>query len=147
MADSPTCLLDTNIVSEMMKRVPDPVVSRFLDRESRQEVFGLAVITVFEILNGIGRLPEGQRRDTIAAGFDGVLSHLFHNRIVAWDEAAARASAAIVEKWRRMGEPLDDHFQDAMLAGIAHHRNLKVVTRNDREFRNTGITVLNPWAV
>ena len=145
MVDSPTCLLDTNIVSEMMKQAPDPAVSGFLDRELRHEVLGLAVITVFEILNGIARLPAGQRRDTIAAGFGGVLTHLFDNRIVAWDEAAARASAAIMEKRRRMGEPLDDHFQDTMLAGTAYHRNLKIVTRNDREFRNTGVTVLNPW--
>lgn len=145
MTESPTCLLDTNVVSEMMKQAPDPTVSEFLDRELRREVLGLAVITVFEILNGIGRLPGGQRRDTIAAGFEGVLTHLFDNRIIAWDEAAARASAVIMEKRRRMGESLDDHFQDAMLAGIALNRNLKIVTRNDREFQNTGVTILNPW--
>ena len=145
MTDSVTCLLDTNVVSELMKQHPDPVVSEYLDVKLRREVLGLAVITVFEVLNGIGRLPTGRRRETIAAGFEGVLTTLFDDRIVSWGLSDAAACAEIMENRRRSGEPLDDHFQDAMLAGTAFNRNLKIVTRNDGEFRKIGLTVLNPW--
>ena len=145
MTDSVTCLLDTNVVSELMKQRPDPVVSEYLDVKLKREVLGLAVITVFEILNGIGRLPAGRRRETIAAGFEGVLTTLFDDRIVSWGLSDAAACAEIMENRRRSGESLDDHFQDAMLAGTAFNRNLKIVTRNDGEFRNIGVTVLNPW--
>ena len=145
MTDTVTCLLDTNVVSELMKQRPDSTVSEYLDVKLKREVIGLAVITVFEILNGIGRLPAGRRREAIAAGFEGVLTTLFDDRIVSWSLSDAAACAEIMERRRRTGEPLDDHFQDAMLAGTAYNRNLKIVTRNDGEFRNTGVTVLNPW--
>ena len=140
-----TWLLDTNVLSEMMRPNPEPHVAGFLDRVAGEGI-GLAAITVWEILNGIGRLDPGQRRDDLAERFQGILDDFFEERVLDWTAADARACARIMEDKRRRGEPLDSHLPDAMLAGTAVCNGLAIVTRNEREFRNTGVDVVNPWA-
>ena len=140
-------LLDANVISEMMKRNPDPGVSAFLDDTLHEQGTGIATITIFEIMSGIGRLPEGRRRDGLAESFNGVVRDYFAGRIFDFTQEAANACAAICEKKRRTGEPLDDHLEDAMLAGIAAANRLSIVTRNEREFRHTGVEIVNPWNV
>ena len=137
-------LLDTNVVSEMMRPNPMSAVAEFLDAVAKEGI-GLATITVWEILDGIGRLPAGQRRQHLAEQFNGVLSQAFEERILGWTLADAQACAYLMEEKRRQGESLDDHLPDAILAGTALHRELTVVTRNEREFRNTGVKMINPW--
>ena len=139
-------LLDTNTISEMMRPKPVPQVAKFLDRIAGEGI-GLASITVWEILNGIGRLDPGRRRDDLVERFQGLLDELFEGRIVDWTLADAQACARIMEEKRRQGEPLDDHLPDAFLAAAAACRGLAVVTRNAGEFRNTGIEVIDPWDV
>ena len=138
-------LLDTNVLSEMMRPNPEPRVAGFLDRIAGEGI-GLAAITVWEILNGIGHLDPGQRREDLAERFQGILDDFFEDRILDWTAADARACARIMEEKRRRGEPLDSHLPDAMLAGTAISNGLAIVTRNEREFRNTGAEVVNPWA-
>lgn len=138
-------LIDTNVVSEMMRPAPDPRVAGFLDGIWAQGV-GLASVTVWEILNGIGRMDAGGRRERLAERFQGLLDDLFRERILDWNLGDAQACARIMESKRRRGEPLDDHLPDAMLAGAAARHGLTLVTRNERGFRNTGIEVVNPWA-
>ena len=137
-------LLDTNVVSEMMRPNPMSEVAEFLDAAAKEGI-GLATITVWEILDGIGRLPADRRRRHLAEQFQGVLSQVFEERILGWTLADAQACACLMEEKRRKGESLDDHLPDAMLAGTALHRDLTVVTRNEREFRNTGVKTINPW--
>ena len=139
-------LLDTNTISEMMRPKPVPQVAKFLDRIAGEGI-GLASITVWEILNGIGRLDPGRRRDDLVERFQGLLDELFEGRIFDWTLADAQACARIMEEKRRQGEPLDDHLPDAFLAAAAACRGLAVVTRNAVEFRNTGIEVIDPWDV
>ncbi len=139
-------LLDTNTISEMMRPKPEPQVAKFLDRIAGEGI-GLASITVWEILNGIGRLDPGRRRDDLVERFQGLLDELFEGRIFDWTLADAQACARIMEEKRRQGEPLDDHLPDAFLAAAAACRGLAVVTRNAGEFRNTGIEVIDPWDV
>ena len=139
-------LLDTNTISEMMRPKPEPRVAKFLDRVVGEGI-GLASITVWEILNGIGRLDPGRRRDDLFERFQGLLDELFEGRIFDWTLADAQACARIMEQKRRQGEPLDDHLPDAFLAAAAACRGLAVVTRNAGEFRNTGIEVIDPWDV
>ena len=139
-----TWLLDTNVVSEMMRPGPEPRVAGFLDRIAAEGI-GLAAITAWEILNGIGQLDPGQRREELGERFQWLLDDFFEDRIFGWSVADARACALVMEKKRRLGEPLDSHLPDAMLAGTALHRGLAIVTRNEREFRNTSVRVVNPW--
>ena len=137
-------LIDTNVVSEMMRSNPESQVAGFLDTIASEGI-GLASITVWEILNGIGQLEPGKRRKDIAERFQGILDDTFKERIFGWTAADARLCAGIMEKKRRRGESLDSHLPDAMLAGTAIHHGLVIVTRNQREFRNTGAEVVNPW--
>ena len=138
-------LMDTNVVSEMMRPRPEPRVAAFLDSIA-DEGLGLAVVTVWEVLDGIGRIDPGRRRRDLADRFQDLLDELFEDRIVDWSLADARACARIMEDKRRRGEPLDDHVPDAFLAATASTRRLAIVTRNTGEFRNTGIQTVDPWA-
>jgi predicted nucleic acid-binding protein len=137
-------LLDTNVVSEMMRPNPEPRVAACIDGIAERGV-GLASITVWEILDGIGRLDPGRRREKLLERFRAVLDEVFEGRVLAWTGADAQACAAVMEKKRRRGEPLDDHLPDAMLAGTVVRRGLILVTRNTSEFRHAGLHVVNPW--
>ncbi|MCY4241218.1 MAG: PIN domain-containing protein [Rhodobacter sp.] len=139
-------LADANVVSEMMRPRPEPRVAFFLDSIA-DEGLGLASITVWEILNCIGRLDPGRRRRALAERFQDLLDDLFKDRVVAWSTADARACARIMEEKRRRGEPLDSHVPDAFLAAAAAVRGLAVVTRNRVEFRNAGVETVDPWTV
>lgn len=139
-----SCLLDTNVVSEMMRPHPEPRVARFLDTIADGGLH-VSAITVWEILNGIGCLDLESRREDLARRFRDLLTVLFQGRVLDWSLADAQACARIMEDKRRLGEPLDSHVPDAMLAGTAASRGLAIVTRNTRDFRNTGVAVINPW--
>ena len=137
-------LLDTNVVSEMMRREPEPRVAGFLDRIAEDGI-GLASITVWEVLNGLGQLDPGRRREELTQRFQGFLDDLFEDRIFEWSLAEARACARLMEARRRRGAPLDDHLPDAMLAAAAACRGLSIVTRNVADFRDTGVEIFDPW--
>ena len=139
-------LIDTNVVSEMMRPRPEPRVAAFLDSIAGDGL-GLASITVWEVLDGIGRLAPGSRRNNLAERFHDLLNELFEDRIVDWTLADAQECARIMEEKRRRGEPLDDRVPDAFLAAAASSRGLAVVTRNTGEFRNTGVETVDPWTV
>ena len=138
-------LIDTNVVSEMMRPRPEPQVAAFLDSIA-DEGLGLSSVTVWEVLDGIGRINPGRRRRDLADRFQDLLDELFEDRIIDWSQADAQACARIMEDKRRRGEPLDDHVPDAFLAAAAATRGLAIVTRNTGEFRNTGIESVDPWA-
>ena len=137
-------LLDTNVVSEMMRPEPDQRVVSAIELVALEGI-GIASVTVWEILNGIGGLDPGRRRSDLRARFQSVLDDAFDGRVLDWTLADAQACADIMEAKRRLGEPLDDHLPDAMIAATAVTRGLTVLTRNKREFRNTGANWVSPW--
>ena len=128
----------------MMRPRPEPRVAAFLDSIAHEGI-GLASISVWEVLDGIGRLAPGRRRNSLADHFHDLLDELFEDRIVDWTLADAQECARIMEEKRRRGEPLDAHVPDAFLTAAAASRELAVVTRNIGEFRNTGVETINPW--
>ena len=144
MTKSPAWLLDTNVISEMMRPRPEPRVAAFLDSIAGGGL-GVASVSVWEVLDGIGRIDPGRRRRDLAVRFRDLLDELFEDRIFDWSLADAQACARIMEDKRRCGEPLDDHLPDAFLAATASTRGLAIVTRNTGEFRNTGIETVDPW--
>lgn len=137
-------ILDTNVVAEMMRPCPEPAVAWFLDAIAIEGI-GIATITVWEILNAIGRLNPGWRREESATRFQNVLDDVFEDRVLDWTASDALACAVVMEVKRRLGESLDRHLLDGMLAGAARSRNLTIVTRNEKAFRNTGVKAINPW--
>ena len=137
-------ILDTNVVSEMMRPYPEPRVAYFLDAIAVEGI-GIATITIWEILNGIGRLHPGRRREALATRFQGILDDVFEDRVIDWTASDALACAVVMEIKRRLGESLDHHLPVSMLAGTARSRKLTVVTRNEKGFRNTGVKAINPW--
>ena len=128
-----------------MRSKPELRVVEFLDAIGVEE-FGISTITVWEILNGIGRLDSSRRRAKITEQFHGLLVNVFEEQIFDWTPADARVRALIMETKRRRGEPLDSHLPDAMIAATAVYRDLTIITRNERDFRNTGAKTVNPWA-
>ena len=136
-------LLDTNVVSEMMRSQPDRRVINHLSAIPQQRV-GLSSVTAWEILNGIGQLEPGRQRTNLAERFHSVL-HGLENRVVDWTVADARVCADIMEARRRLGRPLDARLPDALLAATAVRRGLTIITRNTRDFENTGAQTVNPW--
>ena len=136
-------VLDTNVVSEMMRPRPDVRVAAFLDRISPDRM-GLAAVSAWEVLNGIGKLPPGRRRRRLEEQFGGVLQE-FRGRLLDWTLEDARVCARVMEEKRRRGESLDAQLADAFLAAAAVRRNVTIITRNTRDFRNTGARTVNPW--
>ena len=97
------------------------------------------------MFNGIGLLDSGQRRASLARRVQDLLDDFFEDRVLDWTASDAQECARILEEKRRGGESLDSHLPGAMLAGTAISRGLTVVTRNERELRNTGVRTVNPW--
>ena len=128
-----------------MRVHPDPHVTAFLETLPCQDV-GVASITAWEILNGIGQLRSGRRRTTLEFRFRSLLEDVFAGRVFAWTIEDALACARVMARKRRIGEPLDDHLPDAMIAGTAVRLGFVVVTRNETQFRNIGTHVMNPWS-
>ena len=141
---APSWLVDANVVSELMRPTPDPVVLTFLDRIGARKL-AIASVTAWEILNGLGRMASGGRRSDLADRFHGFRERLFEDRVLAWTFEDARTCAGIMEAKRRRGESLDARLPDAFLAAAAVRRGLVIITRNTRDFRNTGARFVNPW--
>ena len=129
-----------------MRQAPNHRVVAFLDR---LEVGSLAVptMTVWEILNGLGRLPAGKRRRDLAKCYLMFEEDLFGGRVLLWTHDDARACAEILEVRRRAGRPPDDQLPDAFLTAAAVTRNLRVLTRNTRDFEGTRALAVDPWVV
>ena len=138
-------LLDTNVISELMRPEPSPAVLAWIDGTG-VEGLALSAVSQWEIRYGLALLPEGKRRDDLARRFDGLVADLFGAGVYDLTSAAAERCASIMARKRSMGESLDDHLPDAMIAGIAANAGLTLATRNRAEFRNCGIPLVDPWS-
>lgn len=138
-------LLDTNVVSELMRPAPSASVLAWMDSVG---VAGLALCAVshWEVRYGLALLPDGRRRDDLTRRFDALVSELFGAGVYDLTSDAAERCALIMARKRALGESLDDHLPDALIAGIAAASGLKVATRNRAEFRNCGLDLVDPWA-
>jgi predicted nucleic acid-binding protein len=136
-------LLDTNVVSEAMTREPHPRVREWLDAQATETLF-LSSITVAELLFGIGALPAGRRKDSLAAALDDVLD-LFAARILPFDTAAAHRYADLAANARAAGKAFPT--PDGYIAAIAGAHEFTVASRNTSAFTAAGLPVIDPWTV
>ena len=135
-------LLDTNVISELMRTQPEPAVISWLDGQAAESVW-ITSVTVFEVHTGIEILDEGKRKRILREKLGELLSEVLMNRVADLNTAAAQSAAVITATARREGRPIE--VRDAMIAGIARHRRAALATRNTKHFEHAGITVVNPW--
>jgi predicted nucleic acid-binding protein len=136
-------VLDTNVVSELMRDVPAELVVGWVDRQPSVDLH-LSAITVAELLYGVARLPEGRRKTELARLIEAMLSDDFDHRVVAFDETAAAHYADIVVRRERAGRPIST--ADAQIAATCRSHGAALATRNVDDFADTGVTVNDPWA-
>ena len=136
-------LLDTHVVSELMRDVPSTQVLVWMDDLPTRELF-VTAITEAEVRTGIAFLPEGARRRGLSDAAERTLGGLFAGRVLPFDSGAARAYADIAAASRAAGRPISQ--SDCQIAAIARSRGMAVATRNVRDFSDAGVEVIDPWA-
>ncbi len=136
-------ILDTNVVSEPLKRNPGAAVLEWLDRQSPATLY-LTTISQAELLAGVLALPAGKRRTELQKVINNELVSLFANRILPFGERSAEAYAQVVTAANAAGNPID--FADAAIGAIALEHNFILATRNERDFKGTSVKLLNPWS-
>lgn len=134
-------VLDTNVVSELMRAAPSPVVLAWLGEFPGDELYTTAV-TVAEIRYGIARLPEGRRREALHQAANEVFA-AFPQQVLPFDLVAANAYADVVAHRDAVGNPIDGF--DAQIAAICRAHTATLATRNTKDFVETGIAIVDPW--
>lgn len=135
-------ILDTNVVSEMMKPQPDSVVRDWLDAQP-DETLWLTSVTVFEITCGIELLPNGKRKTGLADAFNELLVNDFDSRALAFDDQHARRAGEIFAGLRGQGQ--NPEYRDIQIAGIVAAFNAVLASRNAKHFSGMGVKLINPW--
>jgi predicted nucleic acid-binding protein len=137
-------VLDTNVVSALMRREPDPLVVSWLDGLPPESVWTTA-ITVFEVRLGLEILEAGRRRRHLEEAFAKALEEDFESRVLPFDQAAAQAAGRIAAERRRAGRTVE--IRDVQIAGIVNLRKATLATRDTRHFEGCGLVLVDPWSV
>ena len=136
-------VLDTNVVSKPLKLQPDEAVLRWFNRQEPQTLF-ISAVTLAELLDSVGKLPKGRRRDLLDTSLRQRVLPLFAGRILAFDEPTAEAFARIRESTRSAGTTIG--LADAYIAATAAARGFTVASRDTAPFLAAGLELVDPWA-
>lgn len=135
-------VLDTNVVSEPMRTGGNSAVLAWLDRQAADTLY-LTATSLAELLVGIAMLPVSKRRDGLDAALAALMSKLFAERILPFDQAAAKIFAALVGRARAAGCAIS--VADGQIGAIAVAHGFTVATRDTAPFEAAGVPVINPW--
>jgi toxin FitB len=135
-------VLDTNVISELARQVPDSGVLSWLDSLEAADVATTSV-TAAELRYGIARLPDGHRKRELTVVIRGILTEDFYGRVLPFDEGASVRYADVVVGRERIGRPIG--VADAQIAAICRDLSAILATRNTADFEETGIELVNPW--
>ena len=135
-------VLDTNVLSELMRPAPSPQVLAWLDAQTPDTLW-LTSVSVAELLFGIARLPDGARKQAFAQAALGMLEEDFANRVLGFDLEAASIFANLAAASERAGRPMG--LADGQIAAICLAHNASLATRNVRDFSQLGLQLVNPW--
>ena len=135
-------LLDTNVLSELLRAAPEPSVLQWLAAQPAEGLF-VSAVTQAEMLLGARLLPAGKRRPSLEAALRAMFAEDFAGRVLPVDSAATPAYAELVAARRAGGRPISQF--DAQIAAIAHHHAMGVATRNVDDFASCGVAVISPW--
>ena len=136
-------IADTNVVSELMLPVPSKRVRAWITEQRKEDEVFLTAVNVAEMVYGIELLPKGNRRDDLLLAAEAMLATEFVDRILSFDEPAARAFGEIAAARRLMGRPISEF--DAQIASITRTNDATLATRNTADFEGCGIRLVNPW--
>ena len=135
-------LLDTNVLSALMRQRPDIEVINWLNRQARTSVWTTSV-TVLEIHFGLQVMMTGKRRSLLIANVERLLAELIQQRIAPFDGEAARRAADLMAARQKKGR--SGELRDSMIAGIALASHATLATRHFKHFDDLPVSVLNPW--
>ncbi len=135
-------ILDTNVLSALMRQAPDEPVLRWLDLQAPQSIW-ITSITLFESRLGLALVPDGRRRRALESAFARLLEDDLENRVLPFDSDAALQAATLAAERQRTGRTVD--IRDTQIAGIAQARRASLATRNLRHFEGLTVAVINPW--
>jgi predicted nucleic acid-binding protein len=135
-------LTDTNVISEVMKVSPSLQVTEWLNNQDSNALY-VSTITIGEIEYGLRILPDGRRRLELKERFERFISVAFAQRILSFDEPAARSYGDVMGLRREMGRPIS--VPDGQIAAIARSRGLSIATRNTSDFQECGVDLINPF--
>jgi predicted nucleic acid-binding protein len=135
-------ILDTNVLSALMRQSADKKVVAWLDKQPRISVWTTS-ITILEIRFGLQILPAGKRRSLLIELFETVLVEKIGRRVAAFDATAAQHASDLMALRHREGRPGD--LRDTMIAGIALASRATLATRNTQHFEDLSVSVINPW--
>lgn len=136
-------VLDTNVISALMRDEPDPIVVAWLDGLPPESIWTTS-ITVFEVRLGLEILAAGKRRRQLEEAFAKALEEEFEGRVLPFDPSAAQAAGRIAAERRRVGRTIE--IRDVQIAGIVSARKATLATRNTRHFEECGLVLDNPWS-
>lgn len=134
-------ILDTNVVSELMRPEPRRSVLSFVDRVAKGRLFTTAIVRA-EIFGGIALMPAGRRRSSIETLAQSVFDQKLGGRVLPFDESAAMHYPLIIAARRALGRPLEGF--DGLIAAIARANHATLATRNVRDFDDCGFDVVDP---
>lgn len=136
-------LLDTNVLSALMRDPPDAAVVAWLDKQDPARIWTTAV-TAFEVRFGLARMAEGRNRAALKAAFEGLLREDLAGRVAPLDRAAAEAAGRLAAARQARGRTVD--VRDTLIAGIAIARRAAVATRNVKHYEDLETGVVDPWS-
>ena len=135
-------ILDTNVLSALMRKVPEAPVVAWLDRQPTESIW-ITSVTLFEVRLGLALLPKGRRRGALESAFDLLLKDDLEGRVLDFDSAAAGEAAVLAAGRQKSGRPVD--MRDTQIAGIALARRATIATGNLRHFQDLEVPVVDPW--
>lgn len=135
-------ILDTNVLSALMRDAPDQRVVAWLDGQAASSTW-ITSVTVFEIRFGLALLPDGRRRRAPEQAFEALLTDDLGGRILSFDAPAAAQAATLAASRQREGVVVD--IRDTQIAGIELARRASIATRNLRHFQGLTVPVVSPW--
>ena len=136
-------ILDTNVLSALMRTRPDPPVVAWLDRQPPESIW-ITSITLFEAHLGLRLLPRGARQRALEAAFAQLVDVDLEGRVLDFDRTAAISAASLAAARRKAGHPVD--VRDTQIAGISLARHATLATRNVRHFADLTVPIVDPWA-
>jgi len=137
-------ILDTNVLSELIRPRPNPAVVEWIDRQNASDV-RITAITAAELRAGVALLPVGRRRSDLQLHIEALLDETFAGYVLPFDDQSATPYAEIVSGRRNQGRPIA--FQDAQIGAICLRHRMTLATRNTRDFEDAGIDLIDPWSV